>query len=257
MSPLLSGTLRDTGPGKVPGARPRCRAMGIMETETTEAEQDVGTQGSTLDDIAGSTFDQLGLSETTLVAVRDAGYTTPTPIQLQAIPLVLKGRDVMGLAQTGTGKTAAFTLPIVDRLIGGPRRSAGAPPTRELCAGGEACGSMRGMWRSPSCPFLAVRPRPQEKAACRRGHRRRDARSTDRSPRAAERRSDDLEFLVLDEADRMLDMGFAPQINRIVARCRPSKRCCSARPCPEVGPLANTCASRWYRSVAAHSRQIR
>ena len=82
-----------------------------------------------------STFDQLGLSETVLGAVRDAGYITPTPIQLQAIPLVLKGRDVMGLAQTGTGKTAAFTLPIVDLLIGGPQRTRALvlTPTRELC----------------------------------------------------------------------------------------------------------------------------
>ena len=67
------------------------------------------------------TFEQLGLAPELLEAVRDAGYEHPTPIQAQAIPLVLKGRDVMGLAQTGTGKTAAFTLPIVHRLLGGPR----------------------------------------------------------------------------------------------------------------------------------------
>jgi len=75
-----------------------------------------------------------------LSAVRDAGYTEPTPIQLQAIPLILKGRDVMGLAQTGTGKTAAFTLPIVERLAGGPRRTRVLilTPTRELCVQVEA-----------------------------------------------------------------------------------------------------------------------
>ena len=68
-------------------------------------------------------------------AVSDAGYSIPTPIQRDAIPLVLQGRDIIGLAQTGTGKTAAFTLPIVNRLIGGPRRTRALvlTPTRELC----------------------------------------------------------------------------------------------------------------------------
>ena len=90
--------------------------MGIMATETIETEQ--LSEIETL-----TTFDALGLSQTVLSAARDAGYVTPTPIQEQAIPLILQGRDVMGLAQTGTGKTAAFTLPIVDRLIEGPRRT--------------------------------------------------------------------------------------------------------------------------------------
>ena len=68
-------------------------------------------------------FTALGLSKPVLAAIADAGYTVPTPIQQQAIPLIVQGRDVMGLAQTGTGKTAAFTLPIVDRLLDGPRRT--------------------------------------------------------------------------------------------------------------------------------------
>src|SRR5471032_2943044 len=81
------------------------------------------------------TFADLDLHPTILQAIRDAGYTTPTPIQRDAIPLALKGRDIMGLAQTGTGKTAAFTLPIIDRLIDGPRRTRALilTPTRELC----------------------------------------------------------------------------------------------------------------------------
>src|SRR4051812_40716365 len=81
-----------------------------------------------------TSFEELGLSSEVLTAVRDAGYNHPTPIQAQAIPLVLKGRDVMGLAQTGTGKTAAFTLPIVDQLLRGPRRTRALvlTPTREL-----------------------------------------------------------------------------------------------------------------------------
>src|SRR2546423_4795765 len=86
---------------------------------------------------AGSlgSFAELGLTGPILQAVQDAGYAEPTPIQRQAIPLILKGRDVMGLAQTGTGKTAAFTLPIIERLVGGPRRTRVLilTPTRELC----------------------------------------------------------------------------------------------------------------------------
>ena len=81
-------------------------------------------------------FDDLGLSPAVLAAVRDAGYTHPTPIQREAIPLALSGRDLMGLANTGTGKTAAFTLPIIDRLLGGPKRTRVLilTPTRELAA---------------------------------------------------------------------------------------------------------------------------
>ncbi|MFY8144904.1 MAG: DEAD/DEAH box helicase, partial [Caulobacter sp.] len=82
-------------------------------------------------------FTDLGLSPTTLQAVADTGYTTATPIQAQAIPVALAGQDVLGIAQTGTGKTAAFTLPLIDRLQSG-RAKARMPralviaPTREL-----------------------------------------------------------------------------------------------------------------------------
>ena len=69
------------------------------------------------------TFADLGLAQPLLDALKDAGYERPTPIQREAIPLALKGRDLIGLAQTGTGKTASFTLPMVHRLLGGPRRT--------------------------------------------------------------------------------------------------------------------------------------
>src|SRR5580698_10091016 len=84
---------------------------------------------------APATFASLGLSSVVLESVAAAGYTEPTPIQREAIPLILKGRDIMGLAQTGTGKTAAFTLPIIDLLLHGPRRTRVLvlTPTRELC----------------------------------------------------------------------------------------------------------------------------
>src|SRR5436190_21490349 len=97
-----------------------------MEQVTTETERPSEPALS---------FESLGLSEEVLRAVTDAGYRIPTPIQREAIPLILKGRDVIGLAQTGTGKTAAFTLPIVNLLLQGPRRTRVVvlTPTRELC----------------------------------------------------------------------------------------------------------------------------
>src|SRR5688572_31080201 len=100
-----------------------------MEQVTIDPEVELVAAGDAL------SFETLGLSEQVQRAVSEAGYTTPTPIQAKAIPLVLKGRDVIGLAQTGTGKTAAFTLPLVNQLIGGPRRTRAVvlTPTRELC----------------------------------------------------------------------------------------------------------------------------
>jgi ATP-dependent RNA helicase RhlE len=197
-----------------PGSRPRCAAMGIMATETIEVEQ--ATESET------PAFDSLGLSAEVLSAVRDAGYTTPTPIQAQAIPLVLKGRDVMGLAQTGTGKTAAFTLPIVDRLLDGPKRTRALvlTPTRELCVQVEE--SVHKYARHSELSVVSVYggvPLDPQQRKLRAGVDIVVA-TPGRLIDHLERQNvvfDDLEVLVLDEADRMLDMGFAPQINRIVA----------------------------------------
>jgi ATP-dependent RNA helicase RhlE len=188
--------------------------MGNMATETIEAEQ--ATESET------TSFDNLGLSAEVLRAVRDAGYTTPTPIQAQAIPLVLKGRDVMGLAQTGTGKTAAFTLPIVDRLIDGPRRTRALvlTPTRELCVQVEE--SVHKYAKHSELAVVSVYGgvplEPQQKML--RAGVDIVVATPGRLIDHLERQNvvfDDLEVLVLDEADRMLDMGFAPQINRIVS----------------------------------------
>ena len=196
------------------GGRPRCAAMGIMETENTEA--------AGLAELEERSFDELGLSDVVMEAVRDAGYTAPTPIQAQAIPLVLKGRDVMGLAQTGTGKTAAFTLPIVDRLLGGPRRTRALvlTPTRELCVQVEEnvrrYASHTGL--SVVSVYGGVPLDPQQKKL--RAGADIVVATPGRLIDHLERQNvvvDDLEVLVLDEADRMLDMGFAPQINRVVS----------------------------------------
>src|SRR5688572_201371 len=185
-----------------------------MEQATTETEPQLSSDSE-------QSFESLGLSEAVQQAVRDAGYSTPTPIQREAIPLVLRGRDVIGLAQTGTGKTAAFTLPLVNLLIGGPRRTRAVvlTPTRELCMQVEESIQKYAKHSRLSvvAVFGGVPLEPQQKAL---------QQGVDvivatpgRLIDHLERQNvvfDDLEVLVLDEADRMLDMGFAPQINRLV-----------------------------------------
>ena len=193
----------------------------------------------------GTTFDQLALAPQVLQAVRDAGYTTPTPIQRQAIPLVLQGRDMIGLAQTGTGKTAAFTLPIITRLLGGPRRTRVLilTPTRELAAQVEESFQRYSKHASIDVVpvFGGVSYEPQTTAL----HRGVDVivATPGRLLDHMERQNvvfDDLEVLVLDEADRMLDMGFAPQINRIVEQIPRYRQTLlfSATMPPEVEALA-------------------
>ncbi len=192
-----------------------------------------------------ATFESLGLAGPLLDAVRDAGYEAPTPIQEQAIPLALKGRDLIGLAQTGTGKTAAFTLPILDRLRGGPRRTRALilTPTRELCMQVET--SFRKYAKNIDVAAVAVFGgvplEPQERQL--RAGIDVIVATPGRLIDHIERQNaalDDLEVLVLDEADRMLDMGFAPQINTIVTRLPAYRQTLlfSATMPPEVEALA-------------------
>src|SRR6476469_9258066 len=179
---------------------------------------------------ASLSFAELDLAPEVLDAVRDAGYTHPTPIQYQAIPLALTGRDLIGLAQTGTGKTAGFTLPIIHNLLTAPLSSNdGEPahrvrvlvltPTRELTAQVEASFRKYAKYADlrvvPVFGGVGVEPQSRE---LRRGVDvviATPGRLIDHIERGNVT-FDDLEVLVLDEADRMLDMGFAPQINRIV-----------------------------------------
>src|SRR4051812_34519872 len=183
-----------------------------MEQASTEKESRQGAQS----------FADFGLSPEVQSAVSDSGYLSPTPIQREAIPLILKGRDVIGLAQTGTGKTAAFTLPIVDLLLRGPRRTRAVvlTPTRELCMQVEQ--AIRKYASHAPLSVVAVYGgvpiEPQQKAL--RAGTDVVVATPGRLIDHIERQNvvfDDLEILVLDEADRMLDMGFAPQINRLVA----------------------------------------
>ena len=168
-------------------------------------------------------FDELGLGEKTLSAVKRMGFEVPTPVQEQSIPLVLKGRDILAAAQTGTGKTAAFTLPSMDRL--GHAKGGQGPlmlvitPTRELAQQiGEVAQQIAvsthhriatvvgGLSYKPQisrlkqgCDILIATP----------------GRLIDLMEQKAVR-LDDVQVLVLDEADRMLDMGFLPAVKRIV-----------------------------------------
>ncbi|MBL8642713.1 MAG: DEAD/DEAH box helicase [Rhodospirillaceae bacterium] len=171
------------------------------------------------------TFDDLGLSPDTLKAVTDAGYQTPTPIQEQAIPLVLMGRDVMGIAQTGTGKTAGFTLPMIDILAEG-RAKARMPrsliiaPTRELAAQVSDNFVKYGKYHPLSMALLIGGESMQEQEKVL-------DRGVDVLIATPGRLLDlfergriilnDVKILVIDEADRMLDMGFIPDVERIVS----------------------------------------
>jgi len=174
-------------------------------------------------------FSALGLHPDLLKGIRELGFIRPTPIQEEAIPPALQGRDLLACAQTGSGKTAAFLLPILHRLIGRPRRITRAlvlTPTRELAAqiledfnalavhtaltgaavyGGVGMGPQEHAFRTGVDLIVATPGRLLDHM---------------RAPYA---KLDALEYLVLDEADRMLDMGFLPDIRRIL-RHIPSQR---------------------------------
>jgi ATP-dependent RNA helicase RhlE len=180
------------------------------------------------------TFQELGLSEPILRAVAAQGYTVPTPIQVQAIPHVIAGRDLLGCAQTGTGKTAAFALPILQRMARPagpanrrrPTRVLVLGPTRELVAqiadSFQAYGRNSGLRQA--VVFGGVSQRPQTRAL---------DQGVDVLIATPGRLVDlmnqgfvdlrSIEVFVLDEADRMLDMGFLPDLRRVTAKL-PSER---------------------------------
>lgn len=177
-------------------------------------------------------FADLGLSDELLKAVEDSGYTKPTPIQEKAIPIILMARDLVGLAQTGTGKTASFTLPMIEMLATGRARmrmprSLVLTPTRELAAqvaenfdkygkyhrltkallvGGESMGEQIKVLEKGVDVLIAT-----------------PGRLLDLFERGQILLSD-LKILVIDEADRMLDMGFIPDIEKIVAKLPASRQ---------------------------------
>ena len=197
------------------------------------------------------TFDQLGLAAPILRAVKAAGYESPTPIQRDAIPPALKGRDVLGCAQTGTGKTAAFSLPLLHRIDAtagdDPRvRALVLTPTRELAAQIADSITTYGknlddIWHTVI--FGGVKENPQIREL---------KQGVDVLVATPGRLLDlmgrgfvnlkHVEIFVLDEADRMLDMGFLPDVKRVVAAL-PTKRQTlffSATMPPEIRSLAET-----------------
>ena len=179
-----------------------------------------------------SSFASLGLSEPLTRAVEEKGYTTPTPIQLKALPAVLAGKDVMAAAQTGTGKTAAFTLPLLQRLAGGPKakgnhiRALVLAPTRELAiqVAQSITDYSKHLSLSSEVVYGGVKINPQM-MKLRRGVDvlvATPGRLLDLYGRNAVQFAQ-VETMILDEADRMLDLGFSIDIDKIIALL-PKKR---------------------------------
>ncbi|MFT6558000.1 DEAD/DEAH box helicase [Sneathiella sp.] len=178
------------------------------------------------------TFANLGLSPEVLKAVEDSGYNTPTPIQEKAIPVVLMGRDVLGTAQTGTGKTAGFTLPMIDILASGQTkarmpRSLILEPTRELAAQVSENFEKYGKYSKLSMALLigGVSFADQE-AKLDKGVDvliATPGRLLDHFERGKVLLNG-VKTLVIDEADRMMDMGFIPDVERIVSLMPPIRQ---------------------------------
>jgi len=201
------------------------------------------------------TFADLGLAPELLRAVTDEGYTKPTPIQAQAIPLVISGKDIMGGAQTGTGKTAAFTLPILQRILPfassspspakHPVRALILAPTRELAM--QVYESVKSYCKHTPiramCAYGGVDIKPQI-AELKKGVEILVA-TPGRLLDHVENKSvsfNSVQALVLDEADRMLDMGFIPDVTRIL-KMLPAQRqslLFSATFSEEIKKLADT-----------------
>ncbi len=194
-----------------------------------------------------TSFNDFGLIPALTEAVSDMGYSRPTPIQAEAVPIALAGRDLIGCASTGTGKTAAFLLPILQRLSTGSRNSCRAlvlSPTRELAMQIDELALAIGYHLGITAVSVVggVDMRPQERAlragaeiVVATAGRLLDHMRFDYVDLSS------VEILVLDEADRMLDMGFLPDIRRIL-RALPAERqtlLFSATMAPEIRRLAN------------------
>jgi ATP-dependent RNA helicase RhlE len=191
-------------------------------------------------------FSKLGLSPQVLEGVVAAGYAEPTAIQLRAIPIAMAGRDLIGSAQTGTGKTAAFALPILSRLgVHGELRALVLEPTRELAAQVETAIRDYGRFTNLRTAVLfGGAGYGKQDQALRQGSDivvATPGRLLDHLQRGT-LKLNKIEILVLDEADRMLDMGFMPDVKRIIDRCPRQRQTMlfSATMPPEIEQL-----SRW------------
>jgi len=196
------------------------------------------------------TFEDLGLSPALLSAIADAGYEKPTPIQAGAIPIALTGRDVLGIAQTGTGKTASFTLPMIERLSRGRARarmprSLVLAPTRELAA--QVADNVKLYAKNHKLTMAlligGVSFEPQKKILDQGADIliATPGRLLDHFERGGLLLTG-VDILVIDEADRMLDMGFIPDIERILKLLPPRRQTLffSATMPPEIKHLVDT-----------------
>jgi superfamily II DNA/RNA helicase len=200
-----------------------------VEAHSDEAQSEQAQSGVTQPDDDGvetrTTFADLGLSDVLLRAIAEKGYVHPTPIQEQAIPIVLQGRDVLGSAQTGTGKTASFTLPMME-ILSGSRARARMPrslilePTRELALQVAENFVLYGKYLKLNHALLiGGESLSDQKEVLMRGVDvliATPGRLIDMFERGGLLLSD-TRILVIDEADRMLDMGFIPDVERIVS----------------------------------------
>ncbi len=193
-----------------------------------------------------STFAELGLTEPTLRALRDVGYESPSPIQEQAIPALLQGRDVIGQAQTGTGKTAAFGLPILEYVDPSEQtvQALVLTPTRELCI--QVTQALRAYAAHSGIDVVAVfggAPIRSQQAQLRAGGHV-VVGTVGRVLDLMSRHSlmlHDCRFVVLDEADEMLDLGFLEDVERILSRTPSSRQTAlfSATMPPPIRALAD------------------
>lgn len=191
-------------------------------------------------------FETLGLSDRVLTAIRVLGFETPTPIQAQAIPAILEGRDVIGSSQTGTGKTAAFGLPILTKLVPkeGKTKCLILEPTRELAQ--QVFEALRNMGKFTHNKMVLIHGGVgygEQTEGLNKGAEiviatpgrlldHMDRKNIDMST---------IEVLVLDETDRMLDMGFLPDVRKIAKKCPESRQTLlfSATMPPEIQGLAS------------------
>ena len=214
-------------------------------------------------------FDEFGLAAPLTAALERAGFTTPTPIQAQAIPEALKGRDVLGIAQTGTGKTAAFALPILHHIIGLTGRPAPKTtralilaPTRELAVQIEQhVRRLAGGAQISTALVLGGVSRPAQIRKLSRGVDiliATPGRLTDLVG-AGHVRLDEARWVVLDEADRMLDMGFIREVRKLIGALHPRRQSAlfSATMPPAVARLAEGLLRDPVRvSVSPHGQPV-
>ena len=211
-------------------------------------------------------FSQLGLSPTTLQAVADTGYTTATPIQAAAIPIALAGRDVLGIAQTGTGKTAAFTLPLIERLQSGRSKSRMPralviAPTRELAD--QVAMSFEKYAKGTKLTWALLIGGVSFEDQVRKLDRGVDVliatpgRLLDHFERGKLLLTG-VQMMVVDEADRMLDMGFIPDIERIFKMTPPKKQTLffSATMPPEITRLTTQFLRAAYEAIGETAREL-